>query len=92
MPDSEKCFLVCALGSIIAIVLASVFIYAIKASTICGESLVIEYTNDTPYERTLPNLISNSITNEFKIKKYSMDKHSVRIEFINPPDQNTSKR
>lgn len=48
------------------------------------ESLVIEYENPKPYERTLAIELEKSITNSFKNRHYHMDKHSYKLVFSNP--------
>lgn len=48
------------------------------------ESLVIEYKNPKPYERTIGVELANSITNSFKIRDCHMDKHSYRLSLSNP--------
>lgn len=51
-----------------------------------GESLVIEYKNPTPYERTLVAEIENSITNSFKVRHYHMEKYRYKMSLYNPKE------
>lgn len=51
-----------------------------------GESLVIEYENPTPYERTLVAEIENSITNSFKVRNYHMEKYKYKVSLYNPKE------
>lgn len=76
-------------GVISTVVFALVF-YAILSfippSQPEGESLVIEYENPTPYERTLGVEMANSITNSFKIQHCHMEKCKYRMSLYNPKE------
>lgn len=79
-------------AGVVTTLVSSLVVYAIISFILTppqqpdGESLVIEYENPTPYERTLVAEIANSITNSFKIKHYHMEKYKYRMSLYNPKE------
>lgn len=76
----------CVISAIIVFIIINYLNTYFPPIPVC-ESLVIEYKNPKPYERSVAVELANSITNSFKISHCHMDKHSYKLVLSNPTEK-----